>query len=45
MINLEEKKWLIDIEQAALSIDEHLESRRNFIEYKASKTKRRAASY
>src|SRR2546422_48399 len=42
MISLEEKKLLTDIKDAALSIDEHLEDRRNFAEYKASKTKRRA---
>lgn len=39
---LQEKKLLADIVQAILSIDEHLEGKRNFSEYKASKTKRRA---
>lgn len=42
MINLEEKKLLTDILNAIFSIDEHLEHRRNFEEYKANKTKRRA---
>ncbi len=39
---LQEKKLLADIVQAILSIDEHLEGKRIFAEYKASKTKRRA---
>jgi len=39
---LQEKKLLLDIQQAILSVDEHLEGKRNFSEYKASKTKRRA---
>lgn len=39
---LEEKKLLIDIMQAILSVDEHLERHRNFSEYRANKTKRRA---
>ncbi len=42
MISLEEKKLLLDMQVAALSIDEHLEGRRVFAEYKANKTKRRA---
>lgn len=42
MISLEEKKLLLDMQVAVLSIDEHLEGRRFFTEYKASKTKRRA---
>jgi len=42
MISLEEKKLLKDIEEAILSIDEHLEGRRVFTEFAASKTKRRA---
>jgi uncharacterized protein with HEPN domain len=39
---LEEKKLLLDILQSAQSIDEHLEGRRVFSEYLASKTMRRA---
>lgn len=39
---IEEKKLLTDIQSAIKGIDEHLESRRVFEEYKASKTKRRA---
>jgi len=39
---LQEKKLLADIVQAILSVDEHLEGKRIFSEYKASKTKRRA---
>lgn len=39
---LQEKKLLNDILQAILSVDEHLESKRDFAEYKANKTKRRA---
>jgi len=39
---LDEKKLLSDILQCILSIDEHLEGRREFAEYKANKTKRRA---
>jgi uncharacterized protein with HEPN domain len=39
---LEEKKLLTDIEVAIVSIDEHLEGRRDFAEYKSNKTKRRA---
>jgi uncharacterized protein with HEPN domain len=42
MTSLEEKKLLKDIEEAILSIDEHLEGRRVFAEFAASKTKRRA---
>lgn len=41
-MTLQEKKLLLDIQQAILSVDEHLEGKRNFSEYKASKTKRRA---
>ncbi len=42
MISSEQKKLLTDIKDAAQSIDEHLEGRRLFEEYKSSKTKRRA---
>ncbi|GAA4309896.1 HepT-like ribonuclease domain-containing protein [Compostibacter hankyongensis] len=42
MITLEEKKLLVDILTSIQSIDEHLEGRRIFEEYKSSKTKRRA---
>ena len=42
MISLQEKKLLYDILNAIISIDMHLEGRRNFEEYKANKTKRRA---
>lgn len=38
----EERKLLTDILVAAMSIDDHLESQRDFAEYNASKTKRRA---
>ncbi len=41
-MNLQEKKLLNDISQAILSVDEHLEGKRIFAEYKANKTKRRA---
>jgi uncharacterized protein with HEPN domain len=41
-MSLFEKKLLTDIITAIQSIDEHLEGRRNFEEYKANKTKRRA---
>jgi len=41
-MTIEEKKFLLDIKEAILSIDEHLEGRRVFSEYNASKTKRRA---
>ncbi len=41
-MTIEEKKLLFDIETAILSIDEHLESKRDFEEYKRNKTKRRA---
>lgn len=41
-MNIEEKKLLQDIIEAILSIDEHLEGRRVFEEYKTNKTKRRA---
>ena len=41
-MTIEEKKLLTDISIAISSIDEHLERRRIFEEYKASKTKRRA---
>lgn len=36
------KKLLFDIKTAIVSIYEHLESKRNFEEYKKNKTKRRA---
>ncbi len=42
MMHIEELKLLTDIKIAVVSIDEHLESRRIFEEYKANKTKRRA---
>lgn len=42
MSTLEEKKLFTDILDAVNSIDEHLEGRRVFEEYLASKTKRRA---
>jgi len=41
-MSIEEKKLLKDIEEAILSIDEHLEGRRLLTEFSASKTKRRA---
>ena len=41
-MNLQEKKLLTDILQAILSVDEHLEGKRIFAEYKANKTKRHA---
>lgn len=41
-MNLQEKKLLNDILQAIFSIDEHLERKRIFSEYKSNKTKRRA---
>lgn len=41
-MNIEEKKLLTDIIEAIISIDEHLENKRVFAEYKANKTKRRA---
>ncbi len=41
-MNIEEKKLLFDIKEAILSIDEHLEGRRIFVEFEANKTKRRA---
>jgi uncharacterized protein with HEPN domain len=42
MVSREEKKLLKDIQDAILSIDEHLEGRRIFSEYLNNKTKRRA---
>jgi uncharacterized protein with HEPN domain len=41
-MSIEEKKLLTDIIEAIISIDEHLEWRRVFSEYKTNKTKRRA---
>ncbi len=41
-MTLEEKKLLLDIQNAIISIDEHLEGQRNFEDYKKNKTKRRA---
>jgi hypothetical protein len=41
-MSIEEKKLLTDIIVSIASIDEHLERRRSFEEYKANKTKRRA---
>ena len=42
MISREEKKFLSDISECIISIDEHLEGRRIFEEYAVNKTKRRA---
>ncbi|WP_366788854.1 HepT-like ribonuclease domain-containing protein, partial [uncultured Flavobacterium sp.] len=42
MISLKEKKLLADLLESIVSIDEHLEGRRNFDEYEHSKTKRQA---
>lgn len=42
MISREGKKYLTDIKMAIISIDEHLEGKRNFDEYQKNKTKRRA---
>ncbi|WP_448700785.1 DUF86 domain-containing protein [Mucilaginibacter sp. AW1-3] len=41
-MSIEEKKLLTDILDSIASIDEHLEGRRIFEEYKSNKTKRRA---
>lgn len=41
-MTLEENKLLTDLKEAILSIDDHLEGRRIFIEYEQNKTKRRA---
>src|SRR5215469_8655647 len=41
-MTIEEKKLLLDIKEAILSIDDHLEGRRIFDEYTTNKTKRRA---
>lgn len=41
-MSIEEKKLLTDILNSIISIDEHLEGRRDFTEYKTNKTKRRA---
>lgn len=41
-MSIEEKKLLADIISSIDSIDEHLEKRRVFAEYKSNKTKRRA---
>jgi uncharacterized protein with HEPN domain len=41
-MSIEEKKLLLDIKESILSIDDHLEGRRIFEEYRANKTKRRA---
>jgi uncharacterized protein with HEPN domain len=41
-MTIDEKKLLKDILDSIDSIDEHLESRRNFAEYLQNKTKRRA---
>jgi uncharacterized protein with HEPN domain len=41
-MNPDENKLLLDIQNAIDSIDEHLEKRRDFNEYKSNKTKRRA---
>ena len=41
-MSVEEKKLLTDIVLAIYSIDEHLEGKRIFTEYKSNKTKRRA---
>jgi len=42
MISREEKKFLSDISECIISIDEHLEGRRIFEEYAVNKTKRMA---
>jgi len=42
MTSIEQKKLFTDILQAIHSIDEHLEGRRVFHEYRSNKTKRRA---
>lgn len=41
-MSIEEKKLLTDVIQAIDSIDEHLDWKRVFAEYKSNKTKRRA---
>lgn len=41
-MTIEEKKLLLDIKEAILSIDDHLEGRRVFEEFRSNKTKRRA---
>lgn len=41
-MTLEQKKLLTDISSCILSVDEHLEGKRSFEEYKANKTKPRA---
>jgi uncharacterized protein with HEPN domain len=41
-MSIEELKLLTDIKQAILSIDEHLQFKRDFILYKGNKTIRRA---
>ena len=41
-MTIEEKKLFTDILQCILSINEHLEGKRIFDEYKSNKTKRRA---
>lgn len=41
-MRIEEKKLLFDVKTAIQSIDQHLEGRRDFEEYKRNKTKRRA---
>jgi uncharacterized protein with HEPN domain len=41
-MSIEVKKLLLDIKESILSIDDHLEGRRIFEEYRANKTKRRA---
>jgi uncharacterized protein with HEPN domain len=41
-MTIEERKLLTDIEEAILSIDQHLEGKRIFEEYTTNKTKRRA---
>ena len=41
-MTLEEKKLLVDIYESIVSIDEHLNFERDFSEYLANKTKRRA---
>src|SRR4051812_29915966 len=41
-MTIEERKLLTDILNAIVSIDEHLERKRDFAEYLSSKTKQRA---
>ena len=42
MTSVEEKKFLLDVLNSLESINEFLENKRNFLEYKSSKIKQRA---